>query len=100
MVTDYDYFFTEHAETRSAVNTTLPYPGLNNLDVASWTANVANGTVALVAAANFFLKEQTFNLTDVSGTIVNVLFGNVTQAEGITTFVMPGNSVAAVFMQK
>lgn len=99
MVTEYDYFFTENAASRSAVNTSLPYPTVNNLDIASWTADIDNGTVSLVVAANFYLTQQSFNLTDISGTILNVLFGNVTETNGTTTFVMPGNSVAAVFMQ-
>ena len=56
MVTDYNEFFTEYAGTRQSVNTTLPYPGVNNIDVASWT----NGSVTLVTAANFYLYEQDF----------------------------------------
>ena len=94
MLTDHIDFFAEHADTRSVPNTTLPYPGVNNMDIASWN----NGSMTLITVANFFLTEQSFLLAD-QGTIGEILFGNVTEVNGTALFTMPGNTVAGVLMQ-
>ena len=75
-------------------NNTLPYPGINNLDIASWN----NGSATLITAANFFLNQQSFLLSE-QGTIIEVLFGNVTAINGTAQFLMPGNTIAGVLMQ-
>ena len=76
------------------MNTTLPYPGQNNMDIAKWE----NGSHILVAAANFFLSAQSFLLDGMPGDIEDILFGNITAVNGTVEFVMPGNSVAAVLL--
>lgn len=96
MVNTYSEFFTEHSMSRSVPNNTLPYPGINNIDIASWN----NGSMTLVTAANFYRKvsPQTFLLGG-QGKIVDVLFGNVTAVNGTAQFLMPFNTIAAVIME-
>lgn len=98
LVTKYNPYFTTNSAQRQLVNTTLPYMGVNNIDVGCWKMKDNGKDMALFVAANFYMAEQDF-LLNVPGKIMDVPFGNVTAVNGTAQFIMPAKSIAAVLMQ-
>lgn len=95
-------FVIDAAETRRAVSTSLDYDGKNGVDVAAWTRVRQEDGVeeTLVLAANLFYGSTEFELEGVSGTVKEVLFGNVNITEsGAPLFIMPRTSVAGVIIE-
>jgi hypothetical protein len=95
IITPNTRFFIDAAHTRQSVNTSIPYSGINALDIYSWTCQ----DETLVMAANFFFHEYAFNVTGLSDDIVQVLAGNITSVNGTTYWVMPSNTIAGVIVK-
>jgi len=99
-------------DTRQEILTNLSYPGINGYDVSSWTIPNSNNTgkdEILVFAVNQNYGPNDagpswngiFTLANCSGTVKEVLFGNVTtMKDGQPLFFMPRTSVAGVILEK
>jgi hypothetical protein len=91
----------------------ISYPGINGYDLASWTipagnSSTSNKTQTLVFAVNFNYGPNdagptwapAFSLLNVTGTVSQVLFGNVSKAEdGTAVFQMNRTSIAGVILE-
>lgn len=73
--------------------------------MASWTVSNSNGTTeTLVFAVNFNYPatgvDGIFTMPNITGTVSEVLFGDVTvQDDGTPLFSMPRTSIAGVIMK-
>lgn len=107
-------FLIDAADSRQTIYTNLSFPGINGFDLASWTVtsggNSNNGsstTEVLVIAVNQNYGpidnsgwNGVFTLANYSGTVKEVLFGNVTMLNDSTPlFQMPRTSVAGVILE-
>ncbi len=104
-------FLIDHYDTRQEIFSNLSYPGINGYDLASWTIHNANGTgktdvLVMAVNQNYGPNDAgagwvgAFTLANYSGTVKEVLFGNVTQlSDGQPFFQMPRTSIAAVILE-
>ncbi|ORX39556.1 hypothetical protein BD324DRAFT_648197 [Kockovaella imperatae] len=101
-------FLLEAYETRRQILSDQPYPGMNGIDIASWTIEDINGTgkterLIMAVNAQYGRGEEswTFGLQDFLGTVKEVLYGNVAKGpNGEPVFMLPRTSVAAVILEE
>jgi hypothetical protein len=99
-------FIIDAHDSRQTMYSNLSYPGINGIDLASWTIyhpeNNTHETLVMGSNFNYIASGTftTFSLANVTGTVKEVLFGNVTKAEdGSALFSLPRTSVAGVILQ-
>lgn len=92
------------ADSRQVICSDQPYCGINNIDLASWTKKYDNGTTdTLILAVNMQYTDIgstiSFAPANVTGTIVESFWGNVTQSNGTALFTLPRTSVAGAILR-
>ena len=99
-------------DSRQEIFTNQSFPRINGYDLASWTIYNSNNTgkdeVLILAANQLYGPNDAgpswtadFALANYSGTVKEVLFGNVTALkDGTPFFQMPRTSIAGVILEK
>ena len=112
MIFSQSRFLVGAYDSRKEIFNNLSFPGINGYDLASWTIYNSNNSgkdEVLVFAVNQLYGPNdagtswapAFALANYSGTVKEVLYGNVSKMEdGQPLFQMPRTSVAAVILEK
>ena len=99
-------------DSRQEVFTNQSFPRINGYDLASWTIYNSNNTgkdevLILAVNQNYGPNDDQlsytadFALANYTGTVKEVLFGNVTAlGDGTPFFQMPRTSIAGVILEK
>ena len=104
-------FLIDAYDSRKQILSNLSYPGINGVDLASWSIPNSNGTgktETLIFIVNQLYGgndsgdsyRNIFSLANYTGRVKSVLYGNVTSSgDGGPIFTMPRTSIAAVILE-
>ena len=104
-------FVVDAYDSRQEILSNLSYPGINGVDIASWTipGNGSSKSEILVMAVNQGYGpndsptwQQIFNLANSSATLKQTLYGNITtnDTDGTPLFFMPRTSIAVAILEE